>query len=79
MPNLTKPEELTDFYFVEADEPEAIQDMLVRLVKERIPARFGFDPKADIQVLDADESFAVGGQESEPSAASGPQSRRRWS
>ena len=51
MPNLTKTEELTDFYFVEADEPEAIQDMLVRLVKERIPARFGFDPKTDIQVL----------------------------
>jgi exodeoxyribonuclease V alpha subunit len=45
MPNLTKTEELTDFYFVEADEPEAIQDMLVRLVKERIPARFRFDPK----------------------------------
>lgn len=51
MPNLTKPEELTDFYFVEADEPEAIQDLLVRLVKERIPVRFGFDPKTDIQVL----------------------------
>ena len=51
MPNLTKTEELTDFYFVEADEPEAIQDMLVRLVKERIPARFGCDPKTDIQVL----------------------------
>ena len=51
MPTLTKPEELTDFYFVEADEPEAIQDMLVRLVKERIPARFGFDPKTDVQVL----------------------------
>jgi len=51
MPNLTTPEELTDFYFVECDEPEAIQDMLVRLVKERIPARFGCDPKSDIQVL----------------------------
>jgi exodeoxyribonuclease V alpha subunit len=51
MPNLTMPEELTEFYFVECDEPEAIQDMLVRLVKERIPARFGFDPKSDIQVL----------------------------
>ena len=40
-----------DFYFIEAEEPEAIQDLLVRLVKERIPARFGFDPKTDIQVL----------------------------
>lgn len=51
MPKLTTAEGLTDFYFVEADEPEAIQDMVVRLVKERIPRRFGFAPKTDIQVL----------------------------
>jgi exodeoxyribonuclease V alpha subunit len=51
LPNLSTAEGLTDFYFVESDEPEAIQDLLVRLVKERIPARFGFDPKSDIQVL----------------------------
>ena len=51
LPKLSAPEALTDFYFVEAEEPEAIQDLLVRLVKERIPARFGLDPKADIQVL----------------------------
>jgi exodeoxyribonuclease V alpha subunit len=41
----------SDFYFIEAQEPEAILDFVVRLVKERIPKRFGFDPKADIQVL----------------------------
>ena len=51
MPELKPPEGLTDFYFIEAAEPEAIQDLIVRLVKERIPKRFGFDPKADIQVL----------------------------
>ena len=51
MPNLTTPEGLGDFYFIEAQEPEAIQDLIVRLVKERIPKRFGFDPKTDIQVL----------------------------
>ena len=50
MPNL-KSREGSDFYFIEAAEPEAIQDLIVRLVKERIPKRFGFDPKADIQVL----------------------------
>ncbi len=50
-PNLLAPEELGDFYFVESDEAEAIQDLLVRLVKDRIPARFGFDPRSDIQVL----------------------------
>jgi len=51
LPKLTTAEGLTDFYFVGADEPEAIQDMVVRLVKERIPKRFGFAPKTDIQVL----------------------------
>jgi exodeoxyribonuclease V alpha subunit len=51
MPSSPKSEELTDFYFIESTEPEAIQDLLVRLVKDRIPARFGFDPKSDIQVL----------------------------
>ena len=51
MPELTTPEGLGDFYFIESAEPEAIQDLIVRLVKERIPRRFGFDPIADIQVL----------------------------
>ncbi len=51
VPMSPKSEELADFYFIEVEEPEAIQAMLVRLIKERIPARFGFDPKSDIQVL----------------------------
>jgi exodeoxyribonuclease V alpha subunit len=51
MPNLKTPEGLGDFYFIEGEEPEAIQDLVVRLVKEQIPKRFGFDPEADIQVL----------------------------
>ena len=50
MPNL-KSRDGSDFYFIEAKEPEAIQDLVVRLVKDRIPKRFGFNPKADIQVL----------------------------
>jgi exodeoxyribonuclease V alpha subunit len=51
MPELKTPAGQSDFYFIEAAEPEAIQDLIVRLVKERIPKRFGFDPIADIQVL----------------------------
>ena len=51
MPKLTATEGLTDFYYIESDEPEAIQDLVVRLVKERIPGRFKFDPKSNIQVL----------------------------
>ena len=52
MPRLDTPsDDLSDFYFIEADEPEVVQDRLIKLVKERIPKRFGFNPIADIQVL----------------------------
>jgi exodeoxyribonuclease V alpha subunit len=51
VPDLAAPDDLTDFYFIEANDPAGIQDLLVRLVKDRIPARFGFDRFADIQVL----------------------------
>lgn len=40
-----------DFYFIEANEPAAITERIVQMVKERIPAKFGFDPFRDIQVL----------------------------
>ncbi len=51
MPHMEAPEQLSDFYFVRAEEPEEGQRLLLRLVKERIPARFGCDPIKDIQVL----------------------------
>jgi exodeoxyribonuclease V alpha subunit len=41
----------SDFYFIEAVTPEAIHDMLLRVVTERIPKRFGLDPVRDVQVL----------------------------
>ena len=41
----------SDFYFVERDDPVAARDTLVELVCERIPSRFGLDPRRDIQVL----------------------------
>jgi len=47
----TSPDRLDDFYFVEQEDPEKVLDLIVRLVKERIPQRFGFDPLEDIQVL----------------------------
>jgi exodeoxyribonuclease V alpha subunit len=40
-----------DFYFVEADTPEAILRKMITMVRERIPARFGLDPVRDVQVL----------------------------
>lgn len=51
-PNTEAPREgLSDFYFLEQEDPEKALDTLVRLVKERIPARFGLHPLDDIQVL----------------------------
>ncbi len=51
IPDLTRSDRLEDFYFIELDEPEAIQRTLVQLVQQRIPDRFGFHPMTDIQVL----------------------------
>ncbi|HZT81576.1 MAG TPA: ATP-dependent RecD-like DNA helicase, partial [Gemmataceae bacterium] len=40
-----------DFYFVEPDDPQAVLDRIVTMVRDRIPARFGLDPFRDVQVL----------------------------
>ncbi len=41
----------SDFYFMEAMDPAKIQDIMLRMVTRRIPARFALDPAHDIQVL----------------------------
>ena len=46
-----RPEGDSDFYFVEAADPETAVARIVELVKTRIPRRFGLDPIRDIQVL----------------------------
>jgi exodeoxyribonuclease V alpha subunit len=60
IPDLAVPEVLGDFYFVEAEDEDTVQDLLVRLVKDRIPARFGFDPQTEIQVLSPMNRAALG-------------------
>ena len=40
-----------DFFFFERDEPEAILRTLKRLISERLPRSFSFDPSRDVQVL----------------------------
>ncbi|MDQ5966870.1 MAG: exodeoxyribonuclease alpha subunit [Cyanobacteriota bacterium erpe_2018_sw_39hr_WHONDRS-SW48-000098_B_bin.30] len=47
----TKQEELEDFYFISAQNPEDIADKLLQVVCERIPQRFNLDPIRDVQVL----------------------------
>ncbi len=51
---------LTDFYFVRQDDPEQAAEMVVELVKERIPQRFGLDPVEEVQVLSPMHKGACG-------------------
>jgi exodeoxyribonuclease V alpha subunit len=51
IPDLSPPGAESDFYFVQADDPETAVGRIIELVKARIPKRFGFDPIRDIQVL----------------------------
>lgn len=40
-----------DFFVIDVQEPPAVVDRIVQMVRERIPERFGLDPIRDIQVL----------------------------
>ena len=51
IPDLSKPEGDSDFYFVQANDPETAVARIIELVKTRLPQRFGLDPIRDIQVL----------------------------
>ncbi len=51
---------LLDFYFIEKEDPEDVVGIIVKLCKERIPARFGLDPVEDIQVLSPMHKGAIG-------------------
>lgn len=45
------PDATTDFYFLPAETPEQAVALILKVVGERIPARFGLDPIAQVQVL----------------------------
>jgi exodeoxyribonuclease V alpha subunit len=42
---------LADFFFVDATDADDAIDKLVRMIRDRIPRRFGLDPRLDVQVL----------------------------
>jgi len=46
-----KPTSRSDFFFLQAGEPDEVRDLIVQLAHTRLPAKYGFDPIADIQVL----------------------------
>ncbi len=51
---------LDDFYFIEKEEPEDVLKLIIQMVKERIPKRFGLDPVDEIQVLTPMHKGTVG-------------------
>lgn len=53
---------LEDFYFIEKEDAEEAFRILLKLCTDRIPARFGFDPMEDIQVITPMHRGIVGTQ-----------------
>jgi exodeoxyribonuclease V alpha subunit len=51
-----------DFYFIEANTPDAVLERIIVMVRERIPARFGLDPLRDVQVLTPMNRSELGSQ-----------------
>lgn len=53
MPVLQGPEAegKRDFFFFDAAEPEQALALIKQLLHQRIPTKFGFDPRSDVQVL----------------------------
>jgi ATP-dependent exoDNAse (exonuclease V) alpha subunit len=72
---------LEDFYFIEQEEPEKVLGIILELVNERIPTRFGFDSIEDIQVLTPMHKGLVGAgnlnQELQEALNPGPDSLTR--
>ncbi len=61
-PESAPPNSDGDFYFVEVDDPDTCVKRIIEMVSKRIPARFGLDPIADVQVLAPMNKGVVGVQ-----------------
>ncbi len=55
-----KPHKDSDFFFLEAADPDTIASTIVGLVRDRLPAKYGFDPVTDIQVLSPMNRHSLG-------------------
>lgn len=51
IPEFTPPREKGEFFFIEQPDADRAAELVVRLVRERIPERFGLDPVRDVQVI----------------------------
>lgn len=54
--------ENSDFHFIEAETPEAIQQVILQLVSKDIPEKWGFDRTEDIQVLSPMKRGIIGSE-----------------
>ena len=50
----------SDFHYIEAETPEAIQQTIMQLVSREIPSKYGFDSVNDIQVLSPMKRGTIG-------------------
>ena len=64
MPHLTRrpDDEHRDFFFLRRDDPDEAADAILDLCAQRLPATYGLDPFADIQVIAPMHRGAVGAQ-----------------
>ena len=60
LPSFTPSGPKDDFYFIEQEDPENVLRIILELVSDRVPRRFGFDPVDDIQVLSPMHKGTVG-------------------
>jgi exodeoxyribonuclease V alpha subunit len=51
IPSFKRSEPESDCFFIEQKDPEKVLEIILELVMDRIPRRFGYDPFDDIQVL----------------------------
>jgi exodeoxyribonuclease V alpha subunit len=51
MPEFADKDAETDFFFVEREQPDEIEQMLLKVVRHRVPEKFGLDPIQQVQVL----------------------------
>ena len=64
VPDLTwNRDRLSDFYFISQSDPEKAAELIVDLVRNHIPRRFGLDSINDVQVLTPMHKGAVGAQQ----------------
>lgn len=51
VPSKNSSDDLGDFYFIQQNDPEKVLNVILDLIGERIPSRFGLDPVDQVQVL----------------------------